>query len=70
MFQLLKEQSDDEWNMSDLVHTLSNRRYGEKHIAYAESHDQALVRNLICYLSESKKFNFLANSPASFHEEV
>ena len=29
--------------MGDIVHTLTNRRYGEKHIAYAESHDQALV---------------------------
>ena len=26
-----------------IVHTLTNRRHGEKHIAYAESHDQALV---------------------------
>jgi len=41
--KMLKTQSDDDWNMSDLVHTLTNRRYKEKHIAYAESHDQALV---------------------------
>ena len=41
--QLLKEEQDDNWSMSDIVHTLTNRRYGEKHIAYAESHDQALV---------------------------
>ena len=25
------------------MHTLTNRRHGEKSIAYAESHDQALV---------------------------
>jgi 1,4-alpha-glucan branching enzyme len=29
--------------MGDLVHTLTNRRYDEKVIAYCESHDQALV---------------------------
>ena len=29
--------------MGHIVHTLSNRRHMEKHIAYAESHDQALV---------------------------
>lgn len=29
--------------MGDIVHTLTNRRYGEKAIAYTESHDQALV---------------------------
>ena len=26
--------------MGNIVHTLTNRRHGEKHIAYAESHDQ------------------------------
>lgn len=29
--------------MSTLVHTLTNRRYDEKCIAYVECHDQALV---------------------------
>ena len=29
--------------MGDIVHTLTNRRHLEKTIAYAESHDQALV---------------------------
>jgi len=41
--KLLKEQKDEEWSMGHIVHTLSNRRYQEKCIAYAESHDQALV---------------------------
>ena len=39
----LKEKQDSEWDMAHLVYTLTNRRYGEKTIAYAESHDQALV---------------------------
>ena len=29
--------------MGDIVFTLENRRYGEPCVAYAESHDQALV---------------------------
>ena len=29
--------------MGDICHTLTNRRYGEACIGYAESHDQALV---------------------------
>jgi 1,4-alpha-glucan branching enzyme len=33
---------DENWNMFDLVHCLENRRWGEKCISYAESHDQAL----------------------------
>ncbi|KAK3753869.1 hypothetical protein RRG08_006256 [Elysia crispata] len=39
----LKHSSDEEWDLGMIVHTLTNRRYREKCIAYAESHDQALV---------------------------
>lgn len=41
--ELLKEVSDDNWNIGNIVHTLSNRRWTEPNVAYAESHDQALV---------------------------
>jgi 1,4-alpha-glucan branching enzyme len=41
--KLLKERRDDDWNLGQLFTTLLNRRHGEKHIGYAESHDQALV---------------------------
>lgn len=34
---------DDDWKMGHMMFTLENRRHGERHIAYAESHDQALV---------------------------
>lgn len=39
----LKEIPDEQWNMWHLWYELSNRRPGEKYIAYVESHDQALV---------------------------
>ncbi|HEY3329347.1 MAG TPA: alpha amylase C-terminal domain-containing protein [Capsulimonadaceae bacterium] len=39
----LKEKSDDEWSLQDVYTTLMNRRHSEKHVGYAESHDQALV---------------------------
>ena len=39
----LKEKSDEEWNMHEMWGVFSNRRYKENTIAYAESHDQALV---------------------------
>ena len=39
----LKHKRDEEWDLHELWHTLSNRRASEAHIAYAESHDQALV---------------------------
>lgn len=33
--------------MGNIVHTLTNRRYGEKSIAYAESHDQVSYKTLL-----------------------
>ncbi|CAN5439404.1 alpha-amylase family glycosyl hydrolase [soil metagenome] len=39
----LKERKDEEWELGQIWHTLLNRRVGEKHVGYAESHDQALV---------------------------
>jgi 1,4-alpha-glucan branching enzyme len=39
----LKEKSDDQWKLGEIYQTLLNRRAHEKHIGYAESHDQALV---------------------------
>ena len=41
--KLLEEQRDEQWNMSELYRVLLNRRMHEKHIGYAESHDQALA---------------------------
>ncbi|KAJ3045072.1 alpha-1,4-glucan branching enzyme [Rhizophlyctis rosea] len=41
--KLLKEKRDEEWDMGNITHTLTNRRWKEPAIAYAESHDQALV---------------------------
>ncbi|HEX8914525.1 MAG TPA: alpha-amylase family glycosyl hydrolase [Humisphaera sp.] len=41
--KLLKEKRDEDWSLNGLYHTLTNRRPKEKHVAYAESHDQALV---------------------------
>jgi 1,4-alpha-glucan branching enzyme len=40
---LSQEQRDEDWNIGSIVFTLTNRRYMEPVIAYAESHDQALV---------------------------
>ena len=41
--KLLKEKRDEDWDLGSIFHTLLNRRKDEKHIGYAESHDQALV---------------------------
>lgn len=41
--EVLKKYKDDDWDMANIVHTLTNRRWMEANVAYAESHDQALV---------------------------
>ncbi|WOL17268.1 hypothetical protein Cni_G26057 [Canna indica] len=40
---ILKNKADTEWSMKEIVWSLTNRRYTEKCVAYAESHDQAIV---------------------------
>jgi 1,4-alpha-glucan branching enzyme len=39
----LKHKQDEEWDMFELWHQLTNRPAAERSIGYAESHDQALV---------------------------
>lgn len=39
--KILKEVSDEKWDIGNICFTLTNRRHGEKTIAYCESHDQA-----------------------------
>ncbi|MFP4469751.1 MAG: alpha-amylase family glycosyl hydrolase [Bacteroidales bacterium] len=39
----LKEKKDEDWNMDEIWYTLTDRRPDVGTIAYAESHDQALV---------------------------
>lgn len=64
----MKEISDDNWEMGKICHTLSNRRYGEKCIAYAESHDQALVgdKTLAFWLMDKEMYTHMSTmSPPS-----
>ncbi|XP_047325240.1 1,4-alpha-glucan-branching enzyme-like isoform X1 [Impatiens glandulifera] len=39
----IKNKKDEEWSMQEISGSLTNRRHSEKCIAYAESHDQAIV---------------------------
>jgi len=62
---------DEDWNMNELIWTLTNRRYDERCVAYAESHDQALVgdKTLSMWLFDKvkiKKLPFLFKSILSF----
>jgi 1,4-alpha-glucan branching enzyme len=41
--KLLKDRSDEDWNIHEMYDTMTDRHFDIKTIAYAESHDQALV---------------------------
>lgn len=41
--KLIKHSADEDWDINQIWEVLNNRRFKEKTIAYAESHDQALV---------------------------
>ncbi|PNS13878.1 1,4-alpha-glucan-branching enzyme [Sphaceloma murrayae] len=62
----LKEKQDNEWDMGALAFTLTNRRHGEKTIAYAESHDQALVgdKTLLFWLCDAEMYTNMSNLSA------
>lgn len=56
--KLLKEVKDEDWNVTDMMWELTNRRVDEKTISYAESHDQALVgdKTIIFRLIDEKMY--------------
>ncbi|KAL0253960.1 1,4-alpha-glucan-branching enzyme [Cryptococcus tetragattii IND107] len=61
--KLLKEYTDDQWEMGHIVHQLTNRRHLEKSVAYAESHDQALVgdKTLAFWLMDKEMYDFMSD---------
>lgn len=60
--KLLKEFKDDEWNIGQIVHTLTNRRWQEGTVAYAESHDQALVgdKTIAFWLMDAEMYHSMS----------
>jgi 1,4-alpha-glucan branching enzyme len=42
-FRLVRKQKDEDWNMHDLWHHLTDHRPEEHTVSYVESHDQAIV---------------------------
>jgi len=56
--KLMKEFTDENWNVYDIWNVLNNRQENTKTIAYAESHDQALVgdKTLAFWLMDSEMY--------------
>ncbi|KAK6356992.1 alpha-1,4-glucan branching enzyme [Orbilia javanica] len=61
--KMLKEQKDEDWDIGNVCFTLTNRRHGEKTIAYAESHDQALVgdKTLMMWLCNEQMYTHMSD---------
>jgi 1,4-alpha-glucan branching enzyme len=61
--KLIKHKSDEEWEFGDIIFTLTNRRHGEKSIAYCESHDQALVgdKTLAFWLMDKEMYTNMSD---------
>lgn len=62
--ELLKECRDEDWNIGDIVHTLTNRRWMENTVAYAESHDQALVgdKTIAFWLMDKEMYTHMSTN--------
>ncbi|KIJ56754.1 glycoside hydrolase family 13 protein [Sphaerobolus stellatus SS14] len=61
--KLLKHSRDEDWKMGEIVWTLTNRRWQENSIAYAESHDQALVgdKTLAFWLMDKEMYTNMSD---------
>ncbi|MEH0156046.1 alpha-amylase family glycosyl hydrolase [Limibacter armeniacum] len=62
--KILEEQRDEDWNVWDFWSVMVNRRWNEKTIAYAESHDQALVgdKTIAFWLMDKEMYEGMDNA--------
>jgi len=65
--KLIKEYSDEDWDMGKLWYELNTRRPNEKNIGYCESHDQALVgdKTIIFRLCDAEMYTSMCKNSAS-----
>ena len=70
--KLLKETPDEGWELTQIAHTLVNRRWQERTIAYAESHDQALVgdKTLAFWLMDKEMYWHMSAGEVPVHPAV
>ena len=65
--KLIKEYSDENWDMGLIWYELTQRRPKEKNIGYAESHDQALVgdKTIIFRLCDAEMYSSMNKNSQS-----
>jgi len=61
---LMMNIKDEDWNIGNILYTLTDRRENEKHISYAESHDQSFIGNysLSALLLGNERFWNMSNN--------
>ena len=66
--KLVKETSDENWDIGKLMYELTQHRPEEKIISYCESHDQALVgdKTLIFRMIDAEMYHGMQNTYHSF----
>ncbi len=66
-FEQVELKRDEDWNLGGIYSALLNRRRNEKHVAYVESHDQALVgdKTLSFWLMDSAMYWGMADQVES-----
>ena len=67
--KLVKDTPDENWDMGNLIHELSQHRPEEKIISYCESHDQALVgdKTLIFRMLDAEMYTGMTKSYSSIN---
>eukprot|EP01134_Creolimax_fragrantissima_P000477 CFRG0477T1 len=71
----------EQWDMGNIAYTLTNRRHGEKYIAYAESHDQSIVGDqalafrlmklkMYTHMSEASPKSSIVERGIAFHKMI
>jgi 1,4-alpha-glucan branching enzyme len=79
--KILKEKRDEDWDFSNICHTLTNRRHLEKSIVYCESHDQALVgdktiafwlmdKEMYTHMSDMTELTPIIDRGLAFHKQI
>ncbi len=65
--KMIKEKKDEEWNVSQIFHELSQHRAEERTISYVESHDQALVgdKTIFFRLVDKEMYDSMAKEQES-----
>ncbi len=66
--KLMKEKRDEDWSIYEIWEVLNNRKKGVHTIAYAESHDQALVgdKTLAFWLMDKEMYYHMQKSDNHF----